>query len=91
MGDGMMGGGMMGQPRNSNDVQTLQESQPEEIRLFGQYCGQCHAPPAPSAHNPREWSEVVGRMKQHMVTQGKALPDNEELVKIVGYLQRYAK
>lgn len=90
MGGGMMGGGMMGQAPNGDSTQNLSESQSEEARIFRKYCGQCHVPPPPSAHTSREWSTVVARMRQHMVTQGKAVPESDEMGEILDYLQRNA-
>jgi len=90
MGGGMMSGGMMGQLPPANTHQTLPEPQSEGAQLLQRYCGQCHAPPAPAAHTAREWPQVVERMKQHMVTQGKAMPDREQLREITDYLQNHA-
>jgi hypothetical protein len=90
MGSGMMGGGMMGQMPSDNTNQTLPEQQSEGAQLLQRYCGQCHVPPAPAAHAAPEWPQVVNRMKQHMVTQGKALPDSKQLQEITDYLQRHA-
>lgn len=90
MSGGMMDGGMMGQPSRSNDVQTLPEPRSKDAQLFQRYCGQCHVPPAPSAHTTSDWPGVVARMKQHIVTQGKAMPDSEESQEILDYLQRNA-
>jgi hypothetical protein len=91
MSGGMMGGGMMGQPSSGNGGQTLPAPQAEGARLLRRYCGRCHAPPAPAAHAAREWPQVVARMKQHMLTQGKALPSREQFQEITAYLQRYAE
>ena len=90
MGGGMMGGGMMGQVPPANSNQTLPEPQSQGAQLLQRYCGQCHAPPAPAAHTAREWPQVVERMKQHIVTQGKAMPDREQLREIADYLRKHA-
>jgi len=90
MGSGMMGGGMMGQMLPRDSGQTLPEPQSEEAQLFQRYCGQCHATPATTAHSAREWPQVVDRMKQYMVTQGRAAPDRNQLQEIIDYLQRHA-
>ena len=91
MGGGMMGGGMMGQTPQGNSSQTLPDQQSKEAQLFQQHCSQCHALPSPLAHTAQEWPSVVARMKKTIATQGKALPDNEQLEEIIGYLQRYSK
>ena len=87
----MMGGGMMGQMPANNDNQPLPDQQSKEAQLYEHYCSQCHALPSPRAHTTQEWPLVVARMKQTMATQGKPLPDNEQLEVILGYLQHYAK
>ena len=95
MGGGMMGGGMgggmMGQTPEKNGNQPLPDQQSKQAQLYQQYCSQCHALPSPRVHTAQEWPSVVARMKQTMATQGKELPDNEQLEEILGYLQRYAK
>jgi len=88
-GGGMMGGGMMGQMSQYDD-RTLPEPQSEATQSFRHYCGQCHAPPDPAVHTARDWPKVVARMRQQMVTQGKAVPDREQLKEITAYLQRNA-
>jgi len=90
MGSGMMGGGMMGQMVPNGSGQPLPEPQSEEAQLFQRYCGQCHATPTTTAHSAREWPQVVDRMKQYMVTQGKAVNSSDQLQKIVDYLQLHA-
>ena len=88
---GGMGGGMMGQTPENNGNQPLPDQQSKQAQLYQQYCSQCHALPSPRVHTAQEWPSVVARMKQTMATQGKELPDNEQLEEILGYLQRYAK
>ena len=91
MGGGMMGGGMMGRMPPAIGKQSLPEQQSEGARLFQSYCGQCHALPALTAHTARDWPQVMMRMKQRMVTQGKAVPDRDQLQAITAYLQRNAE
>jgi mono/diheme cytochrome c family protein len=90
MDGGMMGGGMMGQMPPGNSNQALPEPQSAGARLFQSNCGQCHALPALTAHTAQEWPQVVARMKQYMVTQGKAVPDRKQLEDLIHYLQRHA-
>jgi len=91
MSGGMMSSGMMGQTPENNGGQPLPDQKSQQAQLFQHYCSQCHALPSPRAHTAQEWPSVVARMKKTMATQGKALPDNEQLEEILGYLQRYAK
>jgi len=86
----MMGGGMMRSMSPGTSTQAPPEPQSDEARLFRHYCGQCHALPAPAAYAAREWPQVVARMKQHMVTQSKTMPDREQFQEIIDYLQRHA-
>lgn len=88
-GGGMTGGGMTGHMLQYDD-RTLPGPQTETAQSFRRYCGQCHAPPNAAVHTMREWPRVVARMRQHMVTQRKAVPDPEQLQEIIAYLQRHA-
>jgi hypothetical protein len=60
-------------------------------RAFQSTCSLCHALPDPQQHTAEEWPVVVERMKQNMVTQGKAVPNEATIEEIVGFLQRHAK
>jgi cytochrome c2 len=60
-------------------------------RAFQSTCSLCHALPDPQQHTSEEWPAVVERMRQHMVTQGKAVPNEATMGEIVGFLQRHAK
>jgi cytochrome c5 len=60
-------------------------------RAFQSTCSLCHAIPDPQQHTAEEWPAVVERMKQNMVTQGKAVPNEATIEEIVGFLQRHAK
>jgi hypothetical protein len=86
----MMGGGMMGQMAPGNIDRLPEAPQSNESQLLRRYCGECHVPPAPAAHTAREWPQVVARMKQHMVIQGEAVPDPEQLREIIDYLRQHA-
>ncbi len=88
---GMMGGGMMMNRPPGDTGRPLPDKQSKDAQLYGRYCGQCHAPPLPSVHSAGEWTRVVARMKQYMATQSKAIPDDAELGRIMGYLQRHAR
>jgi len=91
MSGGMMGGGMMGQVPIGDSNQSIPDQESPGAQLFKQYCSQCHALPATTAHTAQEWQPVVARMKQNILSQGKALPDNEQLGEIIDYLQRNAR
>lgn len=86
----MRGGDMMRQMPVGNSHQPGPEQQSHAAQAYQRYCSQCHALPAMTAHTAREWPEVVARMREHMMSQNKALPDNEQLGQIIDYLQRHA-
>lgn len=90
IGGGMMGGGMMRQVPVGDSNQPVPEQGSQGAQLFQRYCSQCHALPATTAHTAREWLEVVARMKQNIISQNKALPDDDQLGDIIDYLQRNA-
>ena len=84
-------GGMMNQSSSvGSDDRPLPDAQSQAAQSYRQYCGQCHAPPAPSAHTANEWPGVVARMKQHIITQGRSMPEDDDIQGILDYLQRYA-
>ena len=91
MGGRMMNGGMMVQITPKNSEYGLSEPETEVVRSFQRYCGQCHAPPDPAIHTERDWPRVIARMRRHMETQGKAVPDRDQLREITAYLQRHAR
>ena len=90
MSGGQMGGGMMMQTSPGNVPPELPDPQSEGAQLVTQYCGQCHAPPAPSAHKAMEWPKVVERMNGHMIDQSMSVPDSRKLQVILEYLQQHA-
>lgn len=54
-------------------------------QLVAQYCGQCHAMPAPGAHSATDWPSVVRRMWLRM----EALPDSFQ-VRVPSLADRFA-
>lgn len=68
--------------------QRLPESVTPEAVLFTRTCSRCHALPDPAQHTPAQWPAVVERMRQHLNEQKGAIPSNDALQQIVGYLQR---
>lgn len=56
---------------------------------FVQTCMQCHELPDPTQHTPDEWPLVIQRMKRHMGSMGKLVPDPEQEQGIIGYLQSH--
>lgn len=91
MGDGMMGSGMMGRVISGDTTSSLPDSKSQGAILFRRFCGQCHKLPTPTAHTAGEWPKVVLRMKQYMVRQGKAVPNQNQIDEITAYLQRHAE
>jgi cytochrome c5 len=60
-------------------------------RAFKDVCSQCHALPDPEKHTSGEWPAVVDRMKGYMESMGKAVPPENELHEIAGFLQMHGK
>lgn len=54
--------------------------------LFQQTCAQCHALPDPKQHAASEWSAVVERMRQNMITMGRREITDREAKEITAYL-----
>jgi len=70
----------------------------EAGRMFSIACTQCHALPDPRGHTPREWPEVVDRMKRHMAWANTVVGTDAlktmpvlDTTEIVRFLQRYAR
>ncbi len=59
-------------------------------KAFREYCSQCHVLPDPGQHTADKWPGVVERMKGHMKSMGKQVPDEKSLREILGFLQRNA-
>ena len=91
MGDGSMGDGMMRRTPGNGEKQPLQDKNSKERKVYGKYCGQCHASPSPRVHTAEDWPSVIDRMMQRIAQQGKARPDSEQLKMILGYVKHYAK
>lgn len=60
-------------------------------KVFRTACSRCHALPDPQQHTAKEWPRVVARMRQHMVTMRKPVPDEKAVGEIIGFLQRHAR
>jgi hypothetical protein len=88
---GSMGNGMMHNMPGNGENQSLPEKNSKQGIVYGQYCGQCHAPPSPRLHTAEEWPSVIVRMMQHIAKQGKAKPETEQLTMILDYVKHYAK
>jgi len=59
--------------------------------LLQKWCSDCHAPPRPASHKAREWPNVVARMQNHRITEGLAKIDDQNLGKLLEYLQSHAQ
>jgi hypothetical protein len=88
----MRGMGWMWAP---NAVASLPEPDSKGANLESKYCSQCHAPPSPSIHTAKEWSDVTTRMRAHIGDQAQAgatvkVPSAAELDTITEYLGTHA-
>ncbi len=90
----MRGMGWMWAP---NAAGSLPEADSKAAQLVSKYCSQCHAPPSPSIHTGKEWSEVTSRMRAHIGDQtqtagtGVKVPSAAELDAISAYLGQHAR
>lgn len=58
-----------------------------EAEFFRQICSQCHEVPAPDAHTPQEWGEVVSRMRMNAVLMDAPPMSAEDVDRVVAYLR----
>lgn len=72
----------------------LPEPDSPGARLLAEYCGQCHAIPAPSAHSATDWPGVTRRMWLRMdwlpAESGVRVPQSQERFVLLDYLTRHA-
>lgn len=61
-----------------------------EAERFVQRCGTCHEAPAPGAHTPDEWEEVVGRMRANMAVMSVKPLTDEEVRRVLAFLEERA-
>ena len=88
----MRGMGWMWAP---NAAASLPDPDSKGANLESKYCSQCHAPPSPSIHTAKEWSDVTTRMRSHIGDQAQAgatvkVPSAAELDTITAYLGTHA-
>ena len=67
------------------------ESGTEQAVLYMTKCGECHAAPLPGIHTAKQWPGVVQRMQFRMTSKAMPSLNKQEMVIIVGYLQKHAK
>ena len=60
-------------------------------KSFHAVCTQCHALPDPKQHTSSEWPAVVARMRSHMRTMHRQVPDEPTRQQILGFLQAHAR
>jgi hypothetical protein len=75
---------------SSPKVSLPEAGSPDEV-LFSQRCHDCHVPPRPQDKPAAAWPAIVQRMQSHRITNGLKPLSDEELRRIMGYLQRNAK
>lgn len=59
----------------------------EGVALFRDRCSRCHALPDPAQHAPREWPDVVERMRENTERMGVGAFSDDEATAIVEYLR----
>lgn len=60
-------------------------------RAFQTTCARCHALPDPQQHTAVEWPSVVARMQRNMLAMNRAVPDEQTIGEVIGFLQRHAR
>ena len=78
------------------ETAALPDAGARGAKLVSDYCGQCHAPPSPTLHTGKEWSDVTHRMRAHLGDAGTSgadvrMPRAKELDVISDYLGRHAR
>ncbi len=89
----MRGMGWMWAP---NAAASLPDAGSQGAKLESQYCSQCHAPPSPSLHTAKEWSDVTTRMRAHIgdaqaTGSTVKIPSAAELDSITAYLGKHGR
>ena len=73
------------------DISRYPDLDSDTGTAFRKVCIQCHALPDPTIHNNEEWRLVVLRMRENMKQLDVADPGDDEIAKVIGYLQSHAK
>jgi cytochrome c5 len=71
----------------SSDVDLRDEGASEFIAT----CMQCHQLPDPRLHKGEEWREIVLRMKNHMKSMNRHLPNDLDTGKVIHYLRHHSE
>lgn len=73
------------------DISRYPDLDSDTGKAFRKVCIQCHALPDPTIHNNEEWRHVVLRMRENMKQLDVADPGDEEIAKVIGFLQSHAQ
>lgn len=57
------------------------------MQEYQRTCMQCHDLPDPEAYPNGQWDSLVVRMRRHMESMGKVVPDHEQITRIILYLK----
>ena len=95
LGRGLLSGGMLlavfGCSENTaTSTMTYPEAGSADANLMLSHCGYCHVAPQPNQRSAEDWIGIVNRMQLRMKTKGGIPMTQEDLERVLAYLQRNA-
>jgi hypothetical protein len=71
-------------------LSACSDSRPQLTNREKYICGQCHKLPSADQHAAAEWPAVVARMMNHMQSNNRTMPTEQEQEEIIKYYQSHA-
>lgn len=71
----------------TNEIDLTKPGANEFVRI----CGQCHGHPDPAAYPDHDWAFTIKRMKRHMKSMNKEIPDDKVAQKIEHFVAQQSK
>jgi len=69
---------------------ALPEPESAGAKVFGKFCGDCHAPPRIKSHKPDEWRNIINRMQNHRLKKAYHLLSDSEVETLLAYLKKHS-
>ena len=69
---------------------VLPEPESAGAKVFGLFCGDCHAPPRIKSHKADEWRNIVERMQTHRLKKAYKLLSDSERETLLSYLKKHS-
>jgi len=76
---------------NHTEHVTQNDVKPGSNDLLDKWCNDCHVPPLTNSHPPAEWQGIVMRMQNHRIVKGMLPIPEQEIDRIIHYLQTHAQ